>query len=330
MKQILFLLLFFILLGCNFGNKTNNTKTNSSNRKKEVFVPNFNRDSAFLYVEQQVNFGSRVPNTKAHKQCAEYLERKLKEFGADVIVQKAQVKSFDNKTLSISNIIGQYKSESKNRVLLFAHWDSRPFADQCTDKSRIKEPILGANDGASGVGVLLEIARQIKMSPPNVGVDIIFFDAEDYGQPEFSKEPNKQDTWCLGSQYWSKNPHRKGYYAQYGILLDMVGGKNATFYQEIYSVDMARKIVKGIWNTASELGYSSYFIFDRGGYITDDHIYVNKFLGIPCVDIIQHDPTTETNFGRYWHTHDDNMDSVDKNTLKAVGQTVLKYVYSTK
>jgi len=316
------------LASCNFAP----AKTNSSKKKKQkasIETPVFNADSAYHYIQNQVDFGPRVPNTEAHSKCADYLTQKLTTFGANVIVQDAQVRAFDNTLLHAKNIIGQYKPELKDRILLFAHWDTRPFADHSDDPSKRNEPILGANDGGSGVGVLLEIARHLNEKPLDFGVDIIFFDAEDYGTPDHIQVQNeKPDTWCLGSQYWGQHPHVKNYYARYGILLDMVGAKDATFYQELNSKYMAPRILKKVWKTAHKIGYGSYFPFLDGGAITDDHVYVNKYLNIPCIDIIQYDPTSNTSFGSYWHTHNDNMDIIDTNTLKAVGQTVLEFIYT--
>lgn len=318
-----------ILVSCNITSVKNKTNTKEKT-SKYIEVPTFNEDSAYLYVQKQVDFGPRVPNSEAHDLCATYLADKLAEFGAEVIVQEAQVRAFDNTLLNAKNIIAQYKPNLKNRVLLFSHWDSRPFADHDPDTSRQKEPILGANDGASGVGVLLEIARKLNNSSVACGVDIIFFDAEDYGTPDFIKTQYKPDTWCLGSQYWGKNPHTKDYYAKYGILLDMVGAPNATFYQEFQSLQFAPRVVKKVWNTANKLGYGNYFVYQNGGAITDDHVYVNKHLNIPCIDIIQYDPSTNSSFGSYWHTHNDNMNVVDKNTLKAIGQTLLEVLFNEK
>ena len=295
---------------------------------QKVVAPHFNADSAYAYIKKQVDFGPRVPNTKAHAQTAEYLSNKLKSFNFNVIIQEGKVTAFDNTVLNFKNIIAEYKPELKERVLLFAHWDTRPFADQDT-KDRSK-PIDGANDGGSGVGVLLEIARQISLQPPAIGVDIILFDAEDYGQPDGTMMERKSDTYALGSQFWSKQPHKPGYKARFGILLDMVGAKDAIFTQEATSVYYAPMIVEKIWNTAESLGYGGYFIDKKTPGITDDHNYVNVNAGIPSVDIIQYDPETESKFGSYWHTHKDNMDIIDKNTLKAVGQTVLEVVYQEK
>ena len=320
--------IYIILISC--GPTASHHTNNSTKDVVDVFVPVFNEDSAYQYITDQVTFGPRVPNTKAHLKTADYLGEKLKSFGADVIIQDAEVKSFDDKILKAKNIIGQYNVEKNDRILLFAHWDSRPFADQDEDESRRNEPIDGANDGGSGVGVLLEMARQLNEHPINIGIDIIFFDAEDYGLPEHLDLPYKPDTWCLGSQYWAQNPHKTNYYARYGILLDMVGAKGATFYKEHFSMQMAPNVIRKIWDTASRIGYSEYFIFANGGAVTDDHIYVNKYLGIPCVDIIQYDPGATSSFGSSWHTHNDNMDIIDKKTLKAVGQTLLDVLYREK
>ncbi|SMO69325.1 Peptidase family M28 [Saccharicrinis carchari] len=322
------LLALITLTACNFTSGKSN-KSNKRSSKTIIETPIFNGDSAYSFVQKQVDFGPRVPNTEAHAKCANYLSGKLREFGAEVIVQEAEVVAFDNTLLHAKNIIGQYKPELKDRILLFAHWDTRPFADHSEDESRRNEPIPGANDGGSGVGALLEIARQINNNKLDFGIDIIFFDAEDYGTPDHIVTQNYQpDTWCLGSQYWGKNPHVKNYYARYGILLDMVGAKNASFHQELNSKYFAPRILKKVWKTAHRIGYGNYFPFKDGGAITDDHVYVNKYLNIPCINIIHYDPNTDTSFGSFWHTHNDNMDIIDRNTLKAVGQTVLEFIYS--
>ncbi len=320
------------LLSCQPSGKKSADNQNSTSKTilKTIKTPVFNADSAYSYVATQVAFGPRVPNTKEHLLCADYLSSELKRFGADVIVQDAPVTAYDGKVLKAKNIIGQFNTQKVNRILLFAHWDSRPFADHDPDPQKRNSPILGANDGASGVGVLMEIARQIHKSGINMGVDIIFFDAEDYGTPEHIDVRHKPDTWCLGAQYWGKNPHKKDYTARYGILLDMVGAPDAVFYKELYSKKFAPNLLDRVWNTAADLGYLSYFSFEDGGQITDDHVYVNALRKIPCIDIIQHEPMSDTNFNAYWHTHEDNMNNIDKATLKAVGQTVLEVIYSEK
>lgn len=290
----------------------------------KIATPEFNQDSAFVYLKQQVAFGPRVPSSKAHANCSQFLENKLKSLGATVLVQKAEVSTFDNKKHILNNIIASYKAQQKNRILLCAHWDTRPFADR--DKKDVDKPIDGADDGASGVAVLLEIARQINLSKPNVGIDFVFFDIEDYGQPS-SAFPQKENTWCLGSQYWAGKPHQPGYYAKFGVLLDMVGSKNATFCKEGNSAYYAASYQDKIWNTAARLGYGNYFLNTPANAITDDHYYINTMLAIPTVDIINMNPETN-DFGPYHHKHADNMSVIDSNTLKAVGQTILEVIYS--
>lgn len=332
MKKIILtsLICGLALVGC--GNAGGSGKTTSASTMKEYqkVSPDFNADSAYQYVAKQVEFGPRVPNTKEHIACGDYLVASLEKFGANVTEQKMVVTAFDGTRLNARNIIGSYGADKKRRVLLFAHWDTRPFADSDADESRWREPILGANDGASGVGVLLEIARQINMKAPEVGVDIIFFDAEDYGDPTFAKNVPNGEWWCLGSQYWGKNPHVKDYKADFGILLDMVGAKNATFFREGYSLHFAESIVGKVWGTANQLGYSNYFLNRSEGGVTDDHLYVNQLRHIPSIDIIQLDEKNDFGFGHYWHTHKDNMDIIDSKTLGVVGQTVMEVIYKEK
>ena len=295
-----------------------------------VSVPSFNADSAYRYVETQCEFGPRVPNTQAHRACGEYLARKLEQFGAKVYNQQVDLIAYDNTLLKARNIIGSYNPDSRRRVLLCAHWDSRPYADEEKEAGRQRRPIVGANDGASGVGVLLEVARQLQQQAPAVGIDIVLFDAEDYGIPTFYTGSYKNDTWCLGSQYWGRVPHVSDYNARFGILLDMVGGKNATFYYEGFSQRTAGKYVRKIWDAAHRIGFGSYFPKRDGTEVTDDHVYVYQLRKIPCVDIINYDPHADSGFGDFWHTHADNMDIIDKATLQAVGQTVLEVIYNEK
>lgn len=296
----------------------------------EKVSPDFNSDSAYYFVDKQVAFGPRVPNTSEHMACADYLVSELKRFGAEVQEQRAVLTAYNGDKLNARNIIGSYGLDKKNRILLFAHWDTRPYSDQEPDAAIHYKPILGANDGASGVGVLLEIARVIQAKAPEVGIDIIFFDAEDYGTPAFAENEPAGDWWCLGSQYWSKNPHDKNYKAKYGILLDMVGAPNATLLKESFSKQYAGNVVEKIWRTGRDLGYGRYFIDKSGGYITDDHVPVTLNMRIPSADIIHLDDKTETGFGDFWHTQADNMSNISKETLHAVGQTVLEVIYKEK
>lgn len=328
--KIIYSILAMTFISCGQTSKqSDTTKTATVSQPTQQNV-SFNADSAYHYIEKQVSFGPRVPNSEGHRVCGNYLADQLKVFGAKVTEQEMPVTAYNGTVLQAKNIIGSYNPTALKRVLLFAHWDTRPYADMDADPANHKQPIDGADDAGSGVGVLLEIARQFGKQAPEVGVDIIFFDAEDYGTPDFHTGEQAQDTWCLGSQFWAKNPHQPGYRANYGILLDMVGSKNAAFFKEQVSMEYAPNIVDKVWTKARALGYGKYFINALGGGVTDDHLYVNRGRNIPSIDIINYDQDSETGFGSYWHTMDDTMKNIDKETLKAVGQTVLEVVYNEK
>ena len=317
-------IIFMILVSC-----TNNKPASSDNAqaKPAIQAPQLNVDSTWAFMEKQMSFGPRVPNSDAHTQCAEYFVRKMKEYGLDVIIQKADLKAFDGTILHSKNIIAQFKPEMKNRIFICSHWDSRPFADHDPETADQKKPVPAANDGASGTAIMMEMARLIKQVKPNIGIDFIFLDAEDYGEPQNMRGTAGEDNWALGSQYWAKHPHKADYYAKFGILLDMVGAKGATFPMEQESMNLASDIVKKVWDKGIQLGYSDYFINQPGGGVTDDHIYINKYLNIPTIDIIHMDVNTGRFFPQ-WHTTHDDMSQIDKNTLKAVGQTLLEVLYS--
>ncbi len=293
-------------------------------------VPVFNEDSAYQYIVKQLSFGPRVPNTDAHKNCGLYLNKFFQTHGGWVYVQNFTAEAYDGKSLGLRNFIASYNVKAPKRIIIASHWDTRPFADQDTkDKNK---PILGANDGASSVAILMEIARTIHAhkDKPDVGFDLILFDGEDYGAPEDYKGENKGDTWCLGSQYWAKQKHRGDYTAYYGILLDMVGGHGAKFALEGNSRLYAPSILKNVWSKAHELGYGNYFVMENSPEIIDDHLYVNQIAKIPMIDIIHYDPSRGGYFAEYWHTHQDDITAIDKKTLKAVGATLLEVLYKEK
>ena len=329
--QLLTCAAIMVLTACSGGG--NSQATTKQEPAVAVTLPQFDADSAYNFVKAQVDFGPRVPNSDEHRRCGDYLVEKLKGYGANVVTQEAELKAYDGTKLQARNIIGEFQPENKKRIMLCAHWDSRPWADSDPDATKHRTPILGANDGASGVGVLLEVARLLSQSPTNVGIDIIFFDAEDYGTHNADDNPMRttmDHSWALGSQYWSRRPHKRGYNARYGILLDLVGAPGSTFYQDGISVAYASNIVDKVWNMAHKIGHGSYFIKEKGGYVTDDHYYVNEFLGLPCIDIINYDEESENGFGIYHHTVKDDMEWIDRESLKAVGETVIAVIYNEK
>ena len=318
-------LLAFIACSNNTKKASDDTEATAENA---VNVPLFNADSAYQYVKAQVDFGPRVPNTKAHVDCGNYLADKLTEFGAKVTNQYVDLPAYTGTLLKARNIIGSYKPDTKKRIVLFSHWDSRPWADADPDAKKHYTPILGANDGASGVGVLLEIARHLQKQLPEMGIDIVFVDAEDYGTHQAYNGPHKEEYWGLGSQYWARNPHVQGYNARFGILLDMVGGKNAEFRYEGLSHEVAPNVNEKVWKTANALGFGRHFVQKKGGFVTDDHTFINKYSKVPTIDIVPYYP--EGDFFEHWHTVKDDMDAIDKATLQAVGQTVMQVIYSEK
>lgn len=342
MKNNLGKILIFVLIGamvlsmlprftgCNVGSNQNPNHSDKSSgtqppaEQVKVEIPNFSVDTAYAFTAKQVAFGPRVPNSAAHKACRAWLVKKLRSYGAVVEEQVLSEKHHSGKILNGANIIAKFNPQNPRRVMLAAHWDSREIADKDPDPAKKNKPIDGADDGASGVAILLEIARAFKAKPSELGLDLVLFDLEDNGKDGDGSE-DTEATWCLGSQYWAKN--KGNYQARFGILLDMVGAKGATFPKEGYSMHFAPELTNKIWNIASRLGHSNYFINDLGGAITDDHAYVNR-AGIPMVDIINLAPGANGTFGSYHHTHNDNMNIIDKNTMKAVLETVLTVVYS--
>lgn len=290
----------------------------------------FDADSAFVYIEKQLSFGPRVPGSISHDNCTQWIIGKLSEYVDTVSVQNASVTSFDGKSLPLTNIFGQINPQLNERVLLVAHYDSRPWADQETNPEKMYLPIPGANDGASGTAVLLELARVISKLNLQKGIDFLFTDVEDYGVPEYLSEShneiNEMESWCLGTQYWiDRMPYGRFNLPQYAILLDMVGGVNAKFHREYFSQRFASEIMDVIWNKANSLGYGDTFINEIGNPITDDHIYLIK-ASIPTVDIIENKHPSTGSFNPTWHTLNDDINNIDKSTLKKVGHTVFKVI----
>ena len=320
-------LLLLISCGKDGGNKE---PASQAEPAIKVEVPSFNADSAYKFVADQVAFGPRIPNTAAHKQTADFFVKTLKRYGAQITIQEFQTENYNGQKLDLKNIVASFNPDKSKRVLLAAHWDTRPFSDK--DPEKPNATFQGANDGASGVGVLLEIARVISSNTkPEIGVDIILFDGEDWGE-----KPDEQDThtlpdglqewWCLGSQHWARNRHKPGYSAFYGILLDMVGAKNARFHREGYSMEFAPSIVDKVWDHAQRLGYSHVFIRKTEPGVTDDHLFVNTIARIPMINIVHFEPGVGF-FGDFHHSQKDNLDLISKDMLGIVGTTVLTTIY---
>ena len=332
-KIMIALLIVALIAGAAFNflpsNKAEVSETEEIEKVQPV-GPDFNADSAYIYLQEQCDFGPRTMNSTAHDKCEKWIIQKFEQYGCKVTTQKATLNGYDGTPLRSTNIIASYNLEATTRIMFCAHWDCRPWADNDPDSTNWHKPIVAANDAASGVGVMIELARILKGSGLELGVDFICFDAEDYGTPQWFEGEDPGDTWALGAQYFANNLP-EGYAPRYGILLDMVGGVGAKFYREGMSMQYAPAIVKKVWNAARQVGYGSYFPKDDGGMITDDHIPVNQTANIPCIDVIPYYPDcAQSSFGPTWHTIADNMDNIDKNTLKAVGQTMVQVLFTEK
>lgn len=332
-KIMIALLIVALIAGAAFNflpsNKAEVSETEEIEKVQPV-GPDFNADSAYIYLQEQCDFGPRTMNSTAHDKCEKWIIQKFEQYGCKVTTQKATLNGYDGTPLRSTNIMASYNPEATTRIMFCAHWDCRPWADNDPDSTNWHKPIIAANDAASGVGVMIELARILKGSGLELGVDFICFDAEDYGTPQWFEGEDPGDTWALGAQYFANNLP-EGYAPRYGILLDMVGGVGAKFYCEGMSMQYAPAIVKKVWNAARQVGYGSYFPKADGGMITDDHIPVNQTANIPCIDVIPYYPDcAQSSFGPTWHTIADNMDNIDKNTLKAVGQTMVQVLFTEK
>lgn len=331
--------LFLLTVGCAASMLISacQNKTQSKTEEKEPIeevtpAVVFNADSAFASIKTQCDFGPRTPETEAHQLCGDYIVAKFRSYGLDVTEQKTTVTGWDKKKLPCRNIIAAYRPDMKERILFAAHWDCRPWCDNDASKDNHRKPVMGANDGASGVAVMIELARLLKDIDPKVGVDFVCFDMEDYGAPYWGNDVAPQDgsDWCLGSQYWARNPHVSGYAARYGILLDMVGGRNAEYRYEGFSMRYAPDVVQKIWASAKTVGADKFFINEDGSWATDDHVPMNEIASIPTVDIIPYIKGQEASFGPTWHTVNDTPENISTETLKAVGQTMVEVITNEK
>lgn len=294
-----------------------------------VSIPPFSRDSAYHFVEQQLSFGPRNPGSDGMLACRKWLIEKFEAYHADVIQQDFQAHFADGSVVPSVNIIAQYNPENRTRILLAAHYDTRAIAEEDADPATRDKPIMGADDGASGVAILLEIARLLQAHSIGLGVDLILFDAEDQGLRD---DDSDNSSWCIGSQYWSKNVHVANYRPRFGILLDMVGAKNAFFNKEnvtgLYKqAKEVHNLYTKVWNLAAAMGKGRYFQDRAISGIIDDHYFVNKNTGIPMIDIINKPPGDQHGFGDHWHTHKDDIGVIDRNTLAAVGQVITAVTY---
>lgn len=287
-------------------------------------VPAFSADSAYTYIKKQLSHGPRTIGSKSHRLTRQWLVHTLNyDSGNQVFVQHFTLMGYGNDTLHMSNIIAAFNPSAKDRIMLCAHWDTRPRSDQDSIAAYRDKPIPGADDGASGVAVLVELARLFHKNTPPIGVDLIFFDGEDYGKDD------DLAYYFLGSRYWAQHQPVPGYKPRFGILLDMVGGVHATFLKEGMSMRVAPELVDGIWSVADKLGYGNIFKNQVSNGISDDHVVLNKYLDFTTIDIIDHSQTNgRVHFPPYWHTHRDNINIISKKTLHAIGSVLTHLIYN--
>ncbi len=314
-----------LFAGC-AGNKGSEAKA-SENPPAAIEAPSVNADSLLAFASRQVALGPRVPGSEAAGRCAALFASTLREFGADTVaIQEAEVTFADGSRATARNVMGRFNPGAAKRILLLAHYDSRPWADQDPDPANHAKPIDGANDGASGAAVLLELARVMGLQrPDSLGVDLLFVDAEDSG---VSGGPDSELSWCLGTQKWVEElPYAGSDMPRFAILLDMVGGRGARFHREYFSDRLARPVVDKIWAAASRAGHADRFPNAPGGSVVDDHLHINR-AGIPCVDIIESlNPETDS-FNPTWHTMADNLQNLDSETMRVVAQVVANVIYN--
>jgi hypothetical protein len=314
------LAIFLLYAGCTRDNTkpvTQQTHQPDSPSTTAMSIPTFDGAQAFTYLLAQTEFGPRNPGSAGYNACREYLITEMRKYTLNVSVQHFTHVGYNGETLHLANIIASFNPEAGNPVLLCAHWDTRPMADQDENKSRRNEPILGANDGASGVAVLLQLASMFKEHPPRVAVDLVLFDGEDYGHESDIKN------YLLGARYFASNK-KPEYLPRFGILLDMIGDKFLEIPKEQHSVRYAPDIVSLVWNTAHQLGYAQ-FVDEPGESVTDDHLPLNE-VGIKTIDLIDFNYPDQTN--RFWHTHQDTPDKCSAESLEAVGTVLTHVVYA--
>ncbi len=287
-------------------------------------IPEFDPGFAYDQIEKQVSFGPRNPNSKGHMEALNYLHDELSKYADDIVLQQFTYQGYESERLNLTNIIAKFNPNKKHRIILCAHWDTRPRAEEDKNLGQQNKPILGANDGGSGVGILLELAKLLKENEITYGIDLNLFDGEDYGKPD------DLGNYSLGAKYFSANLSQD-YQPAFAVLLDMVGDKDANFPIEGNSRLYAPDVESLIWTLAEQTGADK-FINKEGSTIYDDHIALNE-AGIRTVDIIDIDligAKTSVERRKYWHTQNDTMKNIGKDTLKQVGDVLAKLIWSIR
>ena len=280
-------------------------------------VPKFDKGNAFRYLVEQCEFGPRNPNSNGYKQCLDYLQKTLAVFADTILFQPFVLDDLVNEeSYDLTNIIARFKVDEPKQILIGAHWDTRPWADEDPEPEKRNDPIVGANDGASGVAVVLELARILNVSPPPIGVTLVLFDGEDMGRSGIPK------SYAQGSLAFAKDlPIEK---PDEAIILDMIGDAELHIPIERFSYQQNRQLVKKLWGLAKELSLDA--VESRIVYtIYDDHVPLWTEAKIPAVDIIDFNyPNSHAN---YWHTTQDLPKNCSAESLEQVGTLLVHYIY---
>lgn len=280
--------------------------------EKSAGSTGFNGAAAYQYAGAQVAFGPRVPGTPAAKAAGDWIIAQMKDRGAQVMVQSFDYKTANGKVIPMRNILARYRPELTERILYVTHWDSRPTSTgrccspEATTEAERMTPVPGANDGASGVGLFVALGDLLKTGKPNVGVDLLFTDGEDYG--DFG--PPEVDV-LVGAKYFAAHLPSPDYHPLFGVLWDMIGDSDLRIPQEANSINQAPEVVQRVWDLAAELGYSNVFVPENGGAIDDDHVPLLA-AGLRVIDVI--DLTYPAH-----HTPRDTMDKISAKSLGIVG-----------
>jgi len=306
---MLAILVFCMLAGC----KGDAKEGNAAQRSAAATSTGFNGSAAYNYAGAQVAFGPRVPGSPAAKQGGDWIIRQMRARADTVIIQSFTYTTADGKKLPLRNILARFRPELSERVLYVTHWDSRPISESATTEALKKMPVPGANDGASGVGMFVALGDALKRTRPNVGVDLLFTDGEDYGQ--FG--PPEVDV-LIGSKYFAKHLPSADYKPLYGVLWDMIGDRDLRIPYEMFSFQRAPEVVSRVWQTAADLGYGNIFVQESGGEVVDDHVPLLD-AGLRVIDVI--DLTYPPH-----HTPYDTMDKISARSLATVGDVATALV----
>jgi len=281
-------------------------------------VPTFDGQKAFMHLEKQVHFGPRIPGTSGHQKALAYFQRTLTPWAETVSLQPFEWRDRKdtNNVWRGTNVVASFNLKATRRILLLAHWDTRPFADQDPNPANRIKPVMGANDGASGVAVLLELARLLHDNPPKMGVDILLTDMEDLGDYDHEEKPNERNPFSIGAQkFVDMNPD---YSPEYGVLLDMIGDKDLRIPYEKFSITNAPTVVENVY-AAAERAQAKAFVREEGQAVMDDHVpFLRK--GVPVINLIDFEYP-------YWHTIGDTPDKCSPESLRQVGQTILELLF---